>query len=195
LAKYLTACRRRSDDWCKEDEIIRSVQSQTRYNDLSSLPDGFLIRKAEKKDAAELSRLYKTVFTVYPTPLQRVDYVLQVLKSGTIFYIIEKDGQIVSAASAEVNKTYHNAEVTDCATLPEYRKHGLMKHLICQLEEDLRKNGIFCAYSLARAKSFGMNAVFHQLGYEYAGRLTNNCYIYQDLEDMNIWFKNLAYEQ
>ncbi|HZG60025.1 MAG TPA: putative beta-lysine N-acetyltransferase [Anoxybacillus sp.] len=195
LAKYLTAGRRRSDDWCREDEIIHSVQSQTESNHLSSFPDGFLMRKAEKQDAIELSGLYKTVFAVYPTPLQHVDYILHVLKSGTIFYVIEKNGKIVSAASAEVNETYHNAELTDCATLPEHRKHGLMKYLIRQLEEDLRKDGIFCAYSLARAKSFGMNAVFHQLGYQYAGRLMNNCYIYQELEDMNVWFKDLAYKQ
>jgi beta-lysine N6-acetyltransferase len=194
LAKYLTATRRTSDSWCAEDQIIHSVQNQNRHGHISPLPDGYSMRKAEERDAQRLAELYKTVFDVYPTPLQRVDYVLHTLRTGTIYYVIEKEHQIVSAASAEVNETYHNAEITDCATLPQYRKHGFMKHLIIQLENDLRKKGIYCAYSLARAKSFGMNAVFQQLGYQYSGRLTNNCYIFQELEDMNVWFKDLTYK-
>jgi beta-lysine N6-acetyltransferase len=40
--------------------------------------------------------------------------------------------------------------------------------------------------------SFGMNAVLYQLGYNYCGRLMNNCYIYDKLENMNMWVKNLA---
>jgi beta-lysine N6-acetyltransferase len=194
LVKYLLVSRRISRDWCKEDQIIRSVQEQSVSVNNFLLPAGYKMRKAEEEDAAQLAELYKTVFAVYPTPLQRVDYVIDVIKRGTVFYIIEKEQQIVSAASAEINETYHNAEVTDCATRLEHRKHGLMKHLIRQLENELRQRGIFCAYSLARAKSFGMNAVFQQLGYRYSGRLANNCYIYEDLEDMNVWVKDLSRE-
>jgi putative beta-lysine N-acetyltransferase len=192
LVKYLSVMRRISHDWCKEDQIIQSVQAQSVSVSSFLLPVGYVMRKAEEGDAAELAELYKTVFAIYPTPLQRTDYVIDVIKGGTIFYIIEKKQQIVSAASAEINETYHNAEITDCATRPEHRKHGLMKHIISQLENELRQRGIFCAYSLARAKSFGMNAVFQQLGYRYAGRLANNCYIYEDLEDMNVWVKDLS---
>lgn len=67
-----------------------------------------------------------------------------------------------------------------------------MKKLIFLIEEELKNNGIYCVYSIARALSFGMNAAFHQLGYTYQGRLTNNCYIFDKLEDMNIWVKDLA---
>ena len=99
---------------------------------------------------------------------------------------------IVSAASAEVNSQYHNAELTDCATLTNHRKFGLMKNLLERLEAELKQNGIFCAYSIARAQSFGMNAVLHQLGYAYRGRLMNNCYIFDKLENMNMWVKDLS---
>ena len=37
-----------------------------------------------------------------------------------------------------------------------------------------------------------MNLAFHQLGYTYTGRLANNCYIFDKLEDMNIWVKDLS---
>jgi hypothetical protein len=67
-----------------------------------------------------------------------------------------------------------------------------MKFLLLELEGELKKKGIYCAYSIARALSFGMNAALFQLGYHYRGRLLNNCYIYDKLESMNMWVKDLA---
>ena len=98
----------------------------------------------------------------------------------------------MSAASAEINHFYHNAEMTDCATLPEYRQFGLLKQLILKFEEELLAQRVYCVYSIARALSFGMNAALHQLGYEYRGRLANNCYIFDELEDMNMWVKQIV---
>ena len=65
-----------------------------------------------------------------------------------------------------------------------------MKRILEKLEEVLRQQAIYCAYSIARAQSFGMNAVLHGLGYQYRGRLINNCYIFEKLEDMNMWVKD-----
>lgn len=132
------------------------------------------------------------MFQIYPTPLHDPEYVKKTLMEGTIYYVYFYQGKIVSAASAEVNSFYKNAELTDCATLPEHRKYGLMKIILRELEGELKRQGIFCAYSIARSLSFGMNAVLYQLGYKYRGRLMNNCYIYDKLENMNMWVKNLA---
>ena len=44
---------------------------------------------------------------------------------------------------------------------------------------------------MARARSYGMNAVFHGMGYEFMGRLVNNCDIFGAYEDMNIWVRRL----
>ena len=110
-----------------------------------------------------------------------------------VLYRAVKDetGRIVSAASAEVDDKHSNAELTDCATEPEQRGKGLMFHILSALEADLRERGIMTAYSLARARSVGMNRVFHRLRHEYSGRLVNNCDIYGQFEDMNIWVKRL----
>jgi putative beta-lysine N-acetyltransferase len=120
------------------------------------------------------------------------DYVKKVMKNGSIFHIVEFNQEIVSAASADINKMFYHAELTDCATLPEHRKYGFMKKLLSELETELKNEQIFCAFSIARSLSFGMNAVFYQLGYEYTGRMMNNCYIYNKLEDMNVWVKDLS---
>ena len=69
------------------------------------------------------------------------------MNEGTVFFIYKYEGKIVSAASAEMNHFYHNAEITDCATLPEHRKFGLLKQLILKLEEELfAQRDLLCVF-------------------------------------------------
>lgn len=192
MALYFSEERRTSEHWMEEDSILQNVLKIEDSKPIPDLPEGYSIRVAAPQDAVKLASLYRKVFPVYPTPMDQADYVRKVMEEGTVFEVIEWNGEIVSAASAEINETYHNAELTDCATLPEHRKHGLMKILIHALEQELIQRQIFCHYSLARALSFGMNAVFRQLGYTYAGRLTKNCNIFDKLEDMNLWVKPIG---
>ena len=53
-----------------------------------------------------------------------------------------------------------NAELTNCATLPEYRKHGFMKSLLIKLEEELRERSFSAPIQLLDKLSFGMNLPF-----------------------------------
>ena len=191
LVKYFADERRNSKNWMQEDQILLDVLAHPADPKLPKLPKGYELRKAEESDVVLLANLYETVFEVYPTPMNDPAYIKKCMKHHTIFYIATFEGKIVSAASAEINDFYHNAEMTDCATLPEHRQFGLMKHLLVKLEEELLAKYIFCVYSIARALSFGMNLVLHQLHYQYNGRLANNCYIFDTLEDMNMWVKQL----
>ena len=190
FAKYLADERRNSEHWVKEDEILSAVQELPMSFKLEAPPVSYTCRAAKEEDSSRLANLYKKVFEVYPTPMNEADYVKKCMKSGTVFYIFEHGDEIVSAASAEINEFYHNAEITDCATLPDHRQYGLMKHLIAELEQHLVSREIYCIYSIARALSFGMNAALRQHGFSYQGRLANNCYIFDKLEDMNLWVKN-----
>ncbi|MGG4264656.1 putative beta-lysine N-acetyltransferase [Peribacillus simplex] len=190
LVKYNRNERRNSEEWVKEDQILTDIQSLPIKTGLDDPPSTYQGRMAEVTDALQLAQLYGEVFEVYPTPMNDPLYVKKCMEKGTVFYIFVHEGRIVSAASAEVDSFYHNAEITDCATLPEHRQYGLMKHLISALEDYLISCGIFCIYSIARSLSFGMNAALYQHGYSYRGRLANNCYIFNKLEDMNLWVKN-----
>jgi beta-lysine N6-acetyltransferase len=192
MAKYFNPERRTSDYWIQEDQILEQVIALPCKLESGELPSVYSMRIAGEQDASMLAHLYSSVFQIYPTPMNDPAYVRKVMQEGTVFYVVETGGTIISAASAEINEMYHNAEMTDCATLPEHRKHGLMRVLIHALENELRKRQIFCAYSLARSLSFGMNAVFHQLGYQYSGRMTKNCKIFDKYEDMSLWVKNLS---
>ncbi|WP_409251072.1 putative beta-lysine N-acetyltransferase [Bacillus sp. SCS-153A] len=192
LAKFMTEERRMSAHWQKSEEIftdVHGLEEETR-NPLHR----FQLQKAGVKDAERLAALYEKVFPVYPVPLQKPDYVRKAMESGTVFLFIEKNDEIISAASAEIDVFNGNAELTDCATLPSYRGGGLMKQLLNGLEAELAGQQIFCVYTIARSLSFGMNAAFKQLGYRYGGRLVNNCFIYDKMEDMNIWWKDLSRE-
>jgi beta-lysine N6-acetyltransferase len=192
MCKYLTNDRRNSAYWVDEDRILKDVLKIGTGSKNQPLQSNYSLRMADIEDANSLAELYGNVFQVYPTPMNDPEYVRKMIQSGTLFCVIEHDKRIVSAASADVNGTYHNAEITDCATTPEHRKFGLMKHLIDQLEKELFQRNIYCSYSIARALSFGMNAVFHQRGYIFKGRLANNCKIFDKYEDMNIWVKDLS---
>lgn len=192
FSKFYTPERKQNEHWITEDGIIRSIYQLNTKGDKADPPQEYELKKADKGCADELSRLYSQVFQIYPTPLHDPEYVKKTMEEGTIYYVFYHQGKIVSAASAEVNHLYKNAELTDCATLKEYRKYGLMKIILQELQRELTNQGVYCAYSIARSLSFGMNAVLFQLGYKYRGRFMNNCYIYDKLENMNMWVKNLA---
>jgi beta-lysine N6-acetyltransferase len=188
MSKFLTDDRRNSSYWKKEDDILQAVQKLGEQD----LEVSGLISVATEEHAGKLADLYQEVFMLYPVPLHVPEYVRESMRNGTIFVYIEEDGRIISAASAEISSTNRNAELTDCATRSSHRKSGYMKHLLQRLESELVHQNIFCAYTIARALSFGMNAAFHQLGYKYGGRLANNCIIFDKMEDMNIWEKDLS---
>ncbi|MBO0958303.1 putative beta-lysine N-acetyltransferase [Neobacillus sp. MM2021_6] len=192
FSKFYTPERKRNDHWITEDGMIHSIYQLDTSVEKTYPPKEYELKKADESCAEELSTLYKQVFQIYPTPLHDPEYVKKTIQEGTIYYVFYYQGKIVSAASAEINSFYKNAELTDCATVTEHRKYGLMKIILQELERELKRNGIFCAYSIARSLSFGMNAVLFQLGYSYRGRFVNNCYIYDKLENMNMWVKNLA---
>jgi len=118
-------------------------------------------------------------------------FLRKTMEEGTVYVVIRQDNKIMSVASAEINRLYSNAELTDCATLPTAQGKGYMKKLIVKLEKILEREGIHCLYTIARAESYSMNKVFWQLNYSYGGRMTNNCFIYSGLEDMNVWYKLL----
>jgi beta-lysine N6-acetyltransferase len=194
FTKYFSQGRMDNEHWITEDQMLNSINRLQFSTEVIHPPADYHLKRVDESDAVQLSKLYQTVFEIYPTPLHDPDYIRKTIKEGTIYFAFYYEGDIVSAASAEVNRLYRNAELTDCATLSQHRKHGLMKILLIELETELFNQGIYCSYSIARALSFGMNACLHQLGYEYRGRLKNNVFIYDKLENMNVWVRNLAKE-
>ncbi|EGD47548.1 GCN5-related N-acetyltransferase [Ruminiclostridium papyrosolvens DSM 2782] len=179
-----------SDFIQKENEILENT---TLYSTNSRPTDTikYTIRRAESNDIPEMARLFSSVFSTYPTPIFNEVYLSKIINRQTIFKVAVENGKIISIASAELDLLNMNAEITDCATQPDYRGKGLLTSIIESLEQELTNKGFKSFYSLARAINPGINKSLSKLNYRYRGRLINNCHICGRYEDMNIWVKNI----
>jgi putative beta-lysine N-acetyltransferase len=159
------------------------------------LPEEYVVRPIEAKDAAELAKVYKQVFETYPFPIHEEDYLIEAMDSDVAFYGVYSNDVLLAAASAEMDRESKNAEMTDFATLPEARGKKLASYLLQKMEDDIAKNyNIITAYTIARSLSAGMNITFAKAGYTYTGTLRNNTNISGKIESMNVWYKNLIVE-
>jgi len=188
-SRYTDVQRSKSRYHEQEEEILTRIRDDRHRSATKKLPVGLTINRIVPEQAEDLVELYRQIFSTYPSPLLNPDYVHQIMTTHVCFWGVFKGDTVISAASAEMDRSNCNAEITDCATLPAYRGQGLLSHLIIILEEEMQARKIGSLYSLARAGSYGMNAALYRLGYEYHGRLINNCHISGRFEDMNLWTK------
>ncbi|OLO40401.1 putative beta-lysine N-acetyltransferase [Alkalihalophilus pseudofirmus] len=174
----------------QQGKILKTVEQIKPIHKLPPLDTKYSIRLASHQDVKGLVQLYDTVFQKYPTPVFDENYVRKVMNDDYFFIIIKDGEKVVSAASAMINP-FRSAEITDCATDPNYRGKQFLSQIIIRLEEELINRDVNYAYSLTRALSAGMNVTIKRLGYKYGGKLINNCIISSGFEDMCIWSKQL----
>jgi putative beta-lysine N-acetyltransferase len=175
----------------EEESILASICSKPTSTPPSETPDGHAMSRATVADADDLAGLYDRVFASYPFPITEPDYLVSTMETNVVYRIVRNPaGEIVAAASAEIDLEHHNAEMTDFATLPETRGLGLAQHLLSALEADMAERRICNLYTIARARSAGMNRVFFNNDYSRTGTLVNNCHIAGGFEDMHVWCKN-----
>lgn len=192
MSRFLNRERSESKAHELEEEILHiCLAKQMEPQGKLELPSAYTSREATIEDAEELAALYRQVFATYPTPMDDPEYVRKTFQESTFYQVIEFNGQIVCAASAEVTPEYGSAEITDCATHPDHLGNSLLKYLFPLLEQKMLEKGVFYLYTLTRAQSHGMNITAAKQGYRYRGRLVNNCTIFSGFEDMNIWVKPL----
>lgn len=151
-------------------------------------------RLATPLEADELASFYGKVFASYPFPIDDPQFIRASMAEGTIYLIIRSEigHEIAAAASAEPLWRLPTCEMTDFATLPEWRGLGLASVLLQELERKVMRFGTRMAFTIARATSPAMNVVFARHGYVYAGTLVNNTNIAGRIESMNVWFRPLA---
>ena len=157
-----------------------------------SLPKGWKINVMKSGDTQAMASLYCRVFETYPFPIHDPEYLRSTMDSHVRYFGIRDDaGSLTALASAEMDCSAGNVEMTDFATLEEARRKGLAGILLAHMEKEMAKIGISAAYTIARAHATGMNIVFARQGYSFAGTLPNNTQIKGDLESMNVWYKHL----
>jgi putative beta-lysine N-acetyltransferase len=191
LAKFIDPQREVDPAQAKIDSIIETAQEKAEGTQNQSSEIECDIRPAEREDAEALADIYRQIFASYPFPIHETDYVLETMDSHVRYFGAFDNGRLVAASSAEMDQGAQNVEMTDFATLPEYRGQGLAQQLLFAMESEMRNCDIKTGYTIARALSPGMNVTFAKNGYQFVGTLTNNTNICGKIESMNVWYKHL----
>jgi putative beta-lysine N-acetyltransferase len=189
IAKYHTVARKHS----RQTEEIKMLLQQVTQAPLTDawqndpgLPEPVL---CQSEDIVELCAIYRQVFQTYPFPIDQPQYLGEAMHADTDYFCIRIKGQVAAVAAAEMDPVSQTVEMTDFATLPRYRGRGLAGKLLRHMDRQADRRGFKTAYTIARATSYGMNAVFYKNGYRYAGLLVNNTQIAGAIRDMTVWYK------
>lgn len=191
MAKYTEPSRRENRNSAETAGILAAAFDHAGERMPHFLPDGFSLMHAHAGDAGALAELYGTVFSTYPFPICDLGYIRESMQGQTRYFIIRKSHLLAAAASCEIDDENLTVEVTDFATAPLFRGRGFAGILLAAMENDLRKEGILTAYTIARAASLPINMTFAAAGYQFGGLLPNNTNICGSVESMNVWYRRL----
>ncbi|MEA3362939.1 MAG: putative beta-lysine N-acetyltransferase [Thermodesulfobacteriota bacterium] len=192
MARYFHPDRLIDHNADQVQQVLEAAHAKASNDHHVSLPDGCDCRIASSADCEQMALLYQQVFASYPFPIHDPDYLVKTMVENVIYAGIWKDNQLLALASAEIDFSGGNAELTDFATDPEWRGHGLAHTLLSHLENEMRNSGHCTCYTIARATSFGMNICFAQHDYQSTGTLVKNTQISGGLESMNVWYKHVC---
>lgn len=191
MAKYLSAARSRVRNRQNIIEVL-ALAHECDLDRSSHSPDRFFrVEKCQPEDALEMSQVFKEVFESYPFPIFDPQYLIDSIHRHAAYFCIRMDNRIVALAAAEIDPVNQTAEMTDFATLSEYRRRGMAGSLLKEMDVIMAGQGLRITHSIARSLSAGMNITFVKNGYRYGGTLGNNTHIAGRIESMNIWYKHL----
>ncbi|MDF1558887.1 MAG: putative beta-lysine N-acetyltransferase [Bacteroidales bacterium] len=157
------------------------------------LDDIFTIRPLKVADINDMITIFKQVFKTYPFPIFEPSFLLKSMQENeTRYFGVFHDHNLIAVSSAECNTADKNAEMTDFAVLPKYRGKRLAIHLLSFMEKELVRSDFKTFYTISRLKSLSMNKTFYNSGYKYSGTLIQNTQISGNIENMNVWYKNIT---
>lgn len=191
MCKYLDQKREFLENESELEKVLTGAKSKVGSLKSTTLPINIKIKALTEDDVYNMVSLYKKVFKTYPFPIFDEEYILQTMNENLMYFGIYKKDELIAISSSETAKEYSNCEMTDFAVLPEYRGKNYSIILLQEMEKELKRLDYKVLYTIARAKSYGMNITFSKLGYKHGGLLKNNTNISEGIESMNIWYKEI----
>ncbi|MCK3684871.1 putative beta-lysine N-acetyltransferase [Maribellus sp. YY47] len=191
MSKFLSSDRLLNIESEQLNELSNLLNQQDKAEKETNRQSTFQVRRLKEEDCESISAVYSTVFESYPFPIQDPAYISHTMQNAVQYFGVEADRKLIALASAEVDEDALNAEMTDFATLPEYRGKGLAQILLRSMESEMKKDGIKTLYTIARLNSAGMNKTFLKLRYYYCGTSLKNTNISGKIESMNIYYKHI----
>ena len=186
IAKFFSAERQEARNPTCVNQI-ENIPGRNHRDDLTTPPPV----ACTPSNAEALSKIYRQVFESYPVPIHQPEYLKRMMGNNVCYFCIHVKKKIAAVAAAEIEPANKTSEMTDFATLPEYRGRGFAEKLLGRLDDEARCHGVKTAYTIARADSYGMNRAFKKKEYRYAGRLTQNSQIGGRIRSMTVWYKHL----
>lgn len=172
-------------------EVLNTAILKSDDDNKVALPEELSYKLCDVSDIPQIVDIFKNVFETYPFPIHEHEYIEQTMDENVSYFSARENDRIVALASSEMDFPSQSVEMTDFATLPEYRGEGVAIYLLQKMEQEMKKRDIKTAYTIARAGSYGINIIFARSGYKYSGTLLKNTHISGNLESMNIWHKRL----
>jgi putative beta-lysine N-acetyltransferase len=195
LSKFLDSDRLMGIEYNRLTEFGRLLNARyeeaATFNKSKSADRKFKIQRLDESQVDQITDIYRAVYLSYPFPIHKPGYILSTMKDHVHYYGAERRGKLIALASAEVDPKGLNAEMTDFATLPDYRGNNLATRLLVEMEKDVKAQDIGTLYTIARLNSPAMNKTFLKQGYTYAGTLINNTNIAGAIESMNVLYKHV----
>lgn len=194
LALYLDCERETLCDARQIEQVIKYTQKVPPVIASPDLPAGFHFDFLLPENTADMTEVYKSTFLSYPFPVFSSEYLEKTMKENILYFGLWDHQKLAALSSCEMDLEQRNAEMTDFATLPEYRGKGLASFLLSQMRKEMKRRGILTVYTIARGISYGMNIAFAKQGYTFGGSLINNTDISGSIETMNVWYLSLKKE-
>lgn len=173
-------------------QVLQAAKAAPVIDAMPRPPAGIRLEILSHQHAPALAEVYRQVFASYPFPIFDPEYLKKAMDEEVLYLGLWQGEKLAAAAACEMNRGAQNVEMTDFATLPEYRGQGFATLLLAYMEEEMAQQGIALAYTIARGVSYGMNITFGKHGYSHAGTLVNNTGISGSIESMNVWYKRLV---
>lgn len=191
MGKYFSESRMMVKNKKEIKEILNTAFSKSDGDNKVVLPEELSYKLCDVTDVSPIVDIFKNVFETYPFPVHKHEYIKGTMNENVFYFSVRENNRIVALASSEMDSPSQSVEMTDFATLPEYRGKGVAIYLLQKMEQEMKKRDIKTAYTIARASSYGINIIFARSEYKYSGTLLKNTNISGNLESMNIWHKRL----
>jgi putative beta-lysine N-acetyltransferase len=194
LSKYFNAARSKLSKEEKEEveSIIRISLDKKNKKTILTTENGYQLMPLAKNRVDQAAKIYKSVFNNYPFPIDDPQYIKKTMRENIKYFACLYKNQIIGLSSAEIYKEHGNAEMTDFATINEFRGKGIAGALLELMETEIKNMGIYTVYTIARSIIPGINIMFAKADYNFSGSLIKNTRMDKGFETMNIWYKSLS---
>lgn len=117
---------------------------------------------------AQVAALEKTCFSL-PWSEKAI---IGELTNPLALWLVALDGEVLAGYIGS-QSVMGEADMMNIAVLPQYRRQGIAKELVCRLIQHLREKEVYSLTLEVRASNEGAINLYHSLGFCQAGRRPN----------------------